>query len=110
MTYREKIQQMVEQINKLYNDANWLRDMAMDDEKDYWNKHRGIFYDAAKPLMQLDNMLTDRSATRCVHDKTKRETRTVQCNNCSTDVVSTCDICTDCKKVFPHDEYCDHCG
>lgn len=62
MTYREKIQEMIEQINKLYDDAEWLRDLATEEEKKHWNDHRRIFYDAAQPLRRLDNSLSKNRA------------------------------------------------
>lgn len=62
MTYREKIQQMIAQINELYNEAEWLRDIATSEEKECWNKHRGIFYDASTPLSKLDNSLSQERA------------------------------------------------
>lgn len=40
MTLMEKVQSMVEQIDKLYDDANWLRDLATGEEKKYWNEFR----------------------------------------------------------------------
>ncbi|MGQ0829417.1 MAG: hypothetical protein ACT4ON_13595 [Bacteroidota bacterium] len=63
MTYREKIQQMVAAINELYDEAEWLRDIATQEEKQYWNNHRRIFYDAAAPLRKLDNSLSDERAS-----------------------------------------------
>lgn len=62
MTYREKIQSMIQSINELYNDAEWLRDFATSEEKEHWNAHRKIFFDAAKPLVKLDNSLSDNRA------------------------------------------------
>jgi hypothetical protein len=58
MTYREKIQMMVKQIDEVYNDAEWLRDIATLEEKQYWNELRRIFYDAANPLKKLDRQLS----------------------------------------------------
>lgn len=62
MTYREKIQKMIAQINELYEDAEWLRDIATMEEKEHWNYHRRIFYDASAPLRKLDNSLTQNRA------------------------------------------------
>lgn len=62
MTYREKIQDMIKTIETIYDDAEWLRDMATADEKNEWNKLRGIFYDAAAPLKSLDRFLTPERA------------------------------------------------
>lgn len=79
MNYREKIQQMVAQINKLYNDAEWLRDFATSDEKEYWNKHRGIFYDAGRPLRMLDDSLSKERAMTCLCDDYKKWKHSVTC-------------------------------
>ena len=40
-------------ISKIYDDAEWLRDSATEEEKKHWNDLRGIFYDADKPLRSL---------------------------------------------------------
>ena len=32
MTYREKIQQLIKTIQSIYDDAEWLRDIATEDE------------------------------------------------------------------------------
>lgn len=58
MTYREKIQQLLETIQSIYDDAEWLRDIATEEEKSYWNEVRRIFYSADEPLRKLDNKLT----------------------------------------------------
>lgn len=55
MTYREKIQQLIKTIQGIYDDAEWLRDIATEDEKPYWNEVRRIFYSADEPLRKLDN-------------------------------------------------------
>jgi hypothetical protein len=57
MTYREKIQQMIKLINSVYDDAEWMRDLATEEEKVYWNEIRKIFYSAGDPLNKLDNRL-----------------------------------------------------
>jgi very-short-patch-repair endonuclease len=62
MTLREKVQSMVEQIDKLYDDANWLRDLATGEEKKYWNEFRGNFFDVAQPLRKLDDSMSDSRA------------------------------------------------
>lgn len=62
MTYREKIQELIKRIDSVYDDAEWLRDMATEEEKDYWNKTRGIFYEAGAPLRKLDNSLSQSRA------------------------------------------------
>lgn len=62
MTYRDKIQAMKKTIDSIYDDAEWLRDIATVEEKYQWNKLRGIFYDAGRPLSDLDNSLSDARA------------------------------------------------
>lgn len=59
MTYGQKIYEMIEQIEKLYNEAEWLRDLATLEQKKHWNDHRRIFYDASKPLRSLYHSLSD---------------------------------------------------
>ena len=58
MTYREKIQQLIKTIQGIYDEAEWLRDIATEEEKPYWNEIRRIFYSADKPLRKLDNKIT----------------------------------------------------
>ena len=58
MTYREKIQQFIRTIQSIYDDAEWLRDIATEDEKPYWNEVRRIFYSADEPLRKLDNNIS----------------------------------------------------
>lgn len=59
MTYREKIEEMVSDIQKLYLQAERLRDIATPEEKKYWNQHRGIFFDAEAPLRNLLDTLDE---------------------------------------------------
>lgn len=58
MTYREKIQEMIKTIESIYTDAEWLRDIATEEEKIHWNQVRKIFYDADNPLRKLDRSLS----------------------------------------------------
>jgi hypothetical protein len=62
MTYRDKIQEMILQIEKLYDDAGWLRDLATGDEKKYWNEFRGNILETSEPLRRLDDNMTDNRA------------------------------------------------
>ena len=62
MTYREKIQDLKQKIQSIYDNAEWLRDTATEDEKKYWNDIRRIFYDADQPLRKLDNSLSQSRA------------------------------------------------
>jgi len=62
MTYREKIQELSKKIESIYDDAEWLRDVATEEEEKYWNDIRRSFYDADKPLRQLDHSLSQNRA------------------------------------------------
>lgn len=62
MTYREKIQELIKSIDSVYDEAEYLRDCATLDEKQYWNEIRKIFYDASSPLNKLDNRLSPERA------------------------------------------------
>ncbi len=62
MTYREKIQELSKKVESIYDDAEWLRDVATLEEKKYWNEVRRIFYDADQPLRKLDNSLSQSRA------------------------------------------------
>jgi hypothetical protein len=62
MRYREKIQELIKTIQSIYDDAEWLRDIATEEEKPYWNEVRRIFYAANEPLGKLDNKLTQSRA------------------------------------------------
>ena len=59
MTYREKIQELIQKLNSVYEDAEWLRDVATESEKKHWNELRKILYDADKPLRRLDHHLSN---------------------------------------------------
>ena len=43
MTYREKIQELKQKIQSIYDDAERFRDTATEEEKKYWNEVRRIF-------------------------------------------------------------------
>ena len=62
MTYREKMQQLIKTIQGIYDDAEWLRDIATEDEKPYWNEVRRIFYSADVTLRKLDNDISQSRA------------------------------------------------
>ena len=62
MTYRTKIQELIKTIQSIYDDAEWLRDIALLEEKAYWNEVRRIFYSAKEPLRKLDNKLSQSRA------------------------------------------------
>jgi hypothetical protein len=62
MTYRENIQELIRQIDHIYNACEPLRDCAFGDQQKYWNEMRRQFYDAASPLRKLDYSLTQAEA------------------------------------------------
>jgi hypothetical protein len=53
-SYRDHIQELIKQMQDIYEDCEWLRDCATGEEKDAWNKTRGIMYEADKYLRKLD--------------------------------------------------------
>ena len=59
MTYGEKIDEMKKTIATLYDDAEWLRDMATEEEKQFWNEFRRVIYDVDKPLRGLQRLISD---------------------------------------------------
>ena len=46
-------------IATLYDDAEWLRDMATEEEKQFWNEFRRVIYDVDKPLRGLQRLISD---------------------------------------------------
>ena len=109
MTYREKIQQMILQINTLYEEAEWLRDFATSEEKEYWNAHRKIFYDAAGPLQKLDNKLSQSRANTCVCDDIDVTKKYHECPEChKLNNIEVCK-CKDCGDQWTRDNYCNFC-
>ena len=59
MTYGEKIQEMIAASRKIYEQAEYMRDIATLEEKKFWNDHRRIFYNAEDPMRKLLNSLDD---------------------------------------------------
>lgn len=57
MTYREKIFQLINAINEVYDDAEFMRSLATPAEKEYWNRLRLLLFTAPDILKALDNML-----------------------------------------------------
>lgn len=53
LTYGEKVQEMIDQVNRLYEHAEGMRDLATGDEKEFWNTFRGVMYNAEDPLRKL---------------------------------------------------------
>lgn len=67
MKYREKIQLIIKLIDNLYDEAENLRDLATEEEKEFWNEHRRIFFSAGTPLRKLDDSLTQERANRTIY-------------------------------------------
>lgn len=59
MTYREHIQKQIEEIEKQYDMAGYLRDAATGREKDTWNKVRALTREVSTQLRRLDDSLSD---------------------------------------------------
>lgn len=64
--YEDKIDGLITQINVIYNTAGSLRDYAGLDEKKYWNDLRRIFYDADKPMRNLNDFLYEKSRKKSI--------------------------------------------
>ena len=62
MTYREWIQTEIEEMEKRYDMAGYLRDFATGREKDAWNEVRGLTRSSSSALRNLDNSLSDARA------------------------------------------------
>jgi hypothetical protein len=62
MTYREAIQKMIADVERIYDECEGLRDHATNEEKDAWNAMRKTLYDASRPLRRLDNSLSQSRA------------------------------------------------
>ncbi|MES2457214.1 MAG: hypothetical protein V4594_16790 [Bacteroidota bacterium] len=58
MTYRQEIQTLIEDIDKLNDKAERLRDVAVEQEKGYWNGLRQKLGASIDILNRLDNTLT----------------------------------------------------
>lgn len=67
-TYREVIQKQVSDLDKIFDNAESLRDYATMEEKDSWNQLRDFTSKAMSVLHKLDNKLTqDRAMMRVNH-------------------------------------------
>jgi hypothetical protein len=63
MNYREAIQIQIAALQKVYDNAASLRDLASNDqEKEAWNNVRRSLPSVWSPLQNLDNSLTDEGA------------------------------------------------
>ena len=63
MTYREKIQEMIQNLQTMYDDVDGLRDEATMEEKKYWNALRGKLPDCWDILQKLDSSVSDKRAS-----------------------------------------------
>lgn len=61
-TYRDKIQELIETIESIYDDAGWLRDCAVNPEKNAWNTLRSKTREASSALRELDDLLPESRA------------------------------------------------
>lgn len=57
-TYRQAIQKLQRESDVIYDKCGALRDAATDDEKDHWNKLRGLFGQVNDVFNKLDNGMT----------------------------------------------------
>ena len=64
MTYREQIQAMIAEMERLYVLSHRMRDLAFENEKFFWNGFRLHMDDPLRYLRGLDNNLSDASAQR----------------------------------------------
>jgi hypothetical protein len=64
MTYGEKIDEMRKTIATLYDDSEWLRDMATMEEKKFWNEFREIVDKVDKPLRGLLQQMSEKREHR----------------------------------------------
>jgi hypothetical protein len=58
MTYREAIQIQIAALQKIYDYAEALRDVASEDEKEAWNNARRLLPNVWSPLQKIDNALS----------------------------------------------------
>lgn len=59
MTYREHIQNEIDEIEKRYDRAGGLRDAAVGKEKDTWNEVRRLTREVSTLLRRLDDSLPE---------------------------------------------------
>jgi hypothetical protein len=64
MTYGEKIDEMRKTIATLYDDSEWLRDMATMEKKKFWNEFREIVDKVDKPLRGLLQQMSEKREHR----------------------------------------------
>lgn len=59
MTYRDKLQEMIQQLWKIYDEASALRDISAAKDKAFINNFRGGMHNQVSHLTNLDDQLTD---------------------------------------------------
>jgi hypothetical protein len=62
-TYRAAVQEVIQETWLSYDKAGGLRDCATQEEKDTWDKFRGLMYKAAHLLAEMDNSMSVGRAT-----------------------------------------------
>lgn len=67
MTYREKIQLMIRHIDTIHDESEGMRDLATQDEQEFWNELRAILPKAISTLTKLDNSMTQEQANRKIY-------------------------------------------
>ena len=68
MTYREAIQKKIQDVERLYDHAGELRDVACEQEKETWNEMRFLTRELSLKLQRLDNRMSDNRASIEVTD------------------------------------------
>lgn len=72
-TYRNQIQELIEQMNHIYEACGNLRDFATFEEKEAWNRTRGLFYNNVQHhLRVLDNTISNERANELLPNYAKR--------------------------------------
>lgn len=62
-TYRNFVQDIISDIDKLYDKIGALRDTAADNEKNVYNNSRGVLGELLSQWRHFDNSLPDNRAT-----------------------------------------------
>lgn len=62
MSYRERLQKIILELQNCYDESERLRDMSTLEDKVYWNRFRLTVMAAWQPLQTLDNGLSDSHA------------------------------------------------
>lgn len=73
MTYREKLQEVIETIEKQNGAINYLRDNTDPEKKRFINSARGALYDAIEQLNKLDNSLNTSEASLPVYPQPSKK-------------------------------------